>query len=231
LRTAFTLTETQAEKIRSFRIERLGTLIADEAPVRLEGNVKLVIHLIPVDAFTPGIQYDLTKMSDHTISVKPLFANQWDHQFNFDGFLAFASFPGNIQNYSYTQIFRNGIIEAATSFFPKDQHKNTEIFGIREEKAILDTIKNYLALKNLLGFTPPIIIMLSFLNVEGCLIRPVALHHELAHNWHPIDRKNLIISDVLLNNFNDDLHQLLKPAFNTIWNAAGYSASPDWQWA
>jgi len=61
LRTAFELAGTVAERIRSFRLERLSqisSLVEIPAPL-IEENPKLVLHFIPLNAFSSGESFDL----------------------------------------------------------------------------------------------------------------------------------------------------------------------------
>jgi len=48
LRSAFLATESQAERIKRFREDRLGKIVADEIPVRLSSQQRLVLHLVPL---------------------------------------------------------------------------------------------------------------------------------------------------------------------------------------
>ena len=40
-----------------------------------------------------------------------------------------------------------------------------------------------------------------------------------------IDRNDLLIPDVLIENFDNDLIQKLKPLFDIVWNSCGYPRS------
>src|SRR5260370_19444517 len=110
LRTAFVLSETNAERIRNFRAERL-MIVAEEGAISLDENApKIVLHLVPFGAFDPAAKFDLFLLDDtnHVSLLEPLRLNSGGYQyprFNFDGLIS------NLQG-TYTQVFRNGIIEA-----------------------------------------------------------------------------------------------------------------------
>lgn len=231
LRIAFALGESQAEKIRAFRAERLATLIANEGPVELDNDTKLVIHLVPVDAFLPGSQYDVNLYPRKDISLQPLFSfSGWGHLINFDGFLSYTTDKRGTPSYSYTQFFRNGIIEAATSSFPVLQNKRKSIFGLREEGEVLDRTWEYLKLQDKLGVTSPKLIMISFLSVRGCVIEPPNIISFDSSGYHPIERDNLILPDIMFDDLQLDLQEILKPNFNAIWNSVGIAQSPEHKW-
>ncbi|MCX5908563.1 MAG: ATP-binding protein, partial [Deltaproteobacteria bacterium] len=58
LRSAFLLSETTIERIRRFRLERLGKILSGETPVPVELVPKMVLHLIPINAFDPARKLD-----------------------------------------------------------------------------------------------------------------------------------------------------------------------------
>ena len=124
LRTAFELVGTAAERIRNFRADRLGKIVAGDTPQHLpEQAPKLVLHLIPFLAFDPAqrfephtLTYDSTGGPPllRTLSFEPIerFQEQVSAtkvRVNFDGLLCYRS------NAEYAQIFRNGCIEAVNA--------------------------------------------------------------------------------------------------------------------
>lgn len=52
IRSAFALSDSLPEKIRRFRDERIGRIVADELPVPLTPHPKTVLHLLPFSAST-----------------------------------------------------------------------------------------------------------------------------------------------------------------------------------
>jgi predicted HTH transcriptional regulator len=52
LRTAFTLSETIAERVRNFRAERIARIYGRETPIPLHDGGCMVFHLLPLAAFT-----------------------------------------------------------------------------------------------------------------------------------------------------------------------------------
>jgi predicted HTH transcriptional regulator len=52
LRNAFNLSETIIDRIRNFRMDRVGKIIADETPVHLVNNPKVTLHLLPENSFS-----------------------------------------------------------------------------------------------------------------------------------------------------------------------------------
>jgi len=100
--------------------------------------------------------------------------------------------------------------------------------GERYERKLLEATKRYLELQKLLAIEPPFFIMVSFLGVKGYKIVFQKSEHYIAEFTNEIDRMNLIIPEVIVENFDVNLSEVMKPIFDTIWNAAGYIASPNY---
>src|SRR6266571_7938464 len=111
LRSAFLLSETVAEHIRTFRTERLSNIIVGEAPEALDESApKIVLHIVPFGAFELSTRPDLGLLTqvENVRLMEPLRLYSGGFSaphYNFDGLLV------SVQD-SYTQIFRNGSIES-----------------------------------------------------------------------------------------------------------------------
>ena len=74
-----------------------------------------------------------------------------------------------------------------------------------------------------LKIEPPLFVSLSIIEVKDYI---------MGYNWgfgrefgHSIDKDTLIIPEVMIESFDIDLFQIMKPIFDTVWNAAGYPRS------
>ncbi len=70
---------------------------------------------------------------------------------------------------------------------------------------------------------PPLLLMLSLLGVAGYIMAvdpciPFPLEHS-------IDRDALLIREVMIDTFKDDPAKFMRPLFDAVWNAAGWSGS------
>jgi hypothetical protein len=227
IKAAFLRSETTAERIRNFRRDRLAAIVARETPVVLHSESSLVLHVVPIGAFDTSSQIDVNSMYDNC----PLLLSGGGHnqRLNFDGVVAF---DGSLNEaYSYVQVFRNGVIEVV----------DTWQLGVFEDKKIIDpryeltTVK---ALHRFLNFQkdhdvePPLLVMLSFIGVKGYAMGVGSVHPRLTSL---IDREALLVSEVLIEDFNVDIPAAMKPIFDTVWNATGFSQSrnydKDGNWA
>lgn len=227
LRSAFTLPITQRERIQGFRSERIGQIIAGETPVLpLEEGARIVLHLIPLNAFAPGVTYDLRPLL-HVLydgMIDPLNARASEYRFNFDGLVTYQKFhTTNIG--SYLQIYRNAILEAVDAWTPNSLRINANENRLPHsyEKNLVADIPNLLRLLEHMEVPFPVLLFISVLNVKGMSMstaRSTAYGHP-----HAIDRQHLILPDILIDNSKVEIAQALRPIFDMVWNAAGHTHS------
>jgi hypothetical protein len=221
LRAAFVATETVAERIRNFRAERLGNIIAGETPVKLEGPPFGVLHLIPIRAFDPTLELDISSLTSGKGAgwLSPIDAGaSYRPQFNFDGLFTYSRSAKGAD--AYVQVFRNGIIEAVTCNIvvagPDKALPSTAI-----EQNLISSLPRYLRAQQQMGVEPPVFVMFSLLGVLGYTLAVSFIHR--SYEDHPIDRDAVLIPDVLVENFEQMPEQILRPIFDVMWNSAGFA--------
>lgn len=222
LRAAFVLSENTAERIRSFRRERLSMIVAQETPVPMNEGAKLVLHIIPIAAFDPAARFDVASLYDN--SPRPLSALKgWNQRHNFDRHLTFENPPNVPFAHTYLQTFRNGIIEAVDAYMLSPYEERRIIPSVDYEWEILQALPRFLSVQKNLGVEPPLFIMLSLLGVKDYI-----MDVNLGFNrWfgNPIERDALLVPEVVIEDFNVASDQVMKPIFDAVWNAAGWPAS------
>jgi hypothetical protein len=215
LREAFLLSETSSERIRNFRTDRLLRISTGETPVPLREGAKIVLHIVPLKSFQSLLAFDLGAVEKDTDNFLPMDTTTSGSRFNFDGVVT-CSYP--LPSHDYLQVFRNGVIEAVDVFLsPGD----LTIPSVGYEKELLKFLPRFALIQKNLGVEPPLFIMLSLLGVKDCT---------MPHKWsfeevHPIDRDSLVVPEVLVESSDFDAAQIMKPAFDTVWNAAGFPRS------
>lgn len=117
IRSAFALSESVPEKIRAFRTDRLARIISGEAPVSLNSNRVMVLHLLPISAVDGRSSTDVSREANRLVlSLAPLSSQGWSHRFNADGFLTYDTkgWGQSKRNAStYVQVFGSGALEIA----------------------------------------------------------------------------------------------------------------------
>jgi len=230
IRTAFLISEAITEKVRAFRANSLGDIVAGETQSPLNDAPKMIFQIVPFAAFEPGRRLDLSylvhryKEGKGTLPI-PLTGIFSDWRYNFDGLLVRDS------RGSYVQVFVNGIVEAIDSFvLGRSDAEHTEpccdkvIASLRCEEVLLEALPKYTKIQEQMGVEPPFFIMLSILDVRGyCMY--VDFAEFKGHKDLKIDRDALLVPEIFVESFKYESDQVLRPAFDAIWNAAGWERS------
>lgn len=225
LRINFNLSETTTERIRKFREDRISKIFSNETPVPFHGTAKIVLHIIPVISFNPAQRYDISRLADHPEKMRPIYCSGWDHRYNFDGFVTYSG-GRKEKSHSYVQLFKNGIIEAVEGFLLDPQHKekNLLIPSIAYEKELVQSLPEYLSILKTLNVELPAFIFLTLVGVRGysMAINP---NKYWIDELHPIDRDILLLPEIMVENYDVVPEDSLRPCFDSIWNACGFSKS------
>lgn len=217
IRGAFGLSDTTMEKIRGFRAMRLSQIVAGDTPVPMRAGPKLILHIVPLTAYDLTVRLDAAVLAKH----RPQDIG-WRSRPNFDGFL--ISEHEDAIAMTYLQLFRNGAMELVDDqqFMQRSERPDkVQRFILPEyERELLERIPRYLKSLKDLGVVPPFILMLSFIGVTEYTIFMSALHNWF-HTRKHIEKDALLVPDILIESYDADLRVLLKPAFDSVWNAAG----------
>ncbi|MDE0610921.1 MAG: ATP-binding protein [Anaerolineaceae bacterium] len=212
LRQLFTLSETATQRIKDYRAERIGAILAGETPVSLASGPKIVLHVISYNAGNDQHRVDLSRLS----------AN---YDFNFDG-----RFTGTSNAYYY-QVFRDGSIEFVNEL-PMNPKDDSEFFASAiEEFHMSRFLPNLLELHKTLDVSPPLFLMLSLLNVGGykmCLTEREQFDFNVFDERRPINKKHLLIPGIVMEipeSTVEGLMNMLQSAFDVAWQSSGFERS------
>jgi len=222
LRTAFNLSETITERIRNFRLDRISKIYANETPVPFYENAKIVLHLIPIIAFNLAQSYDIEKINSQSDKTHPIGCNVCNSRYNLDGILTYYG-ARNDKSDSYVQFFRNGIIEAVNGIILRPRNHELRIKRKLHEKALIESLDDYITVLKSLEVEPPIFIFLTLLGVKGYFMD--AYSDLDIDEIHTIDRDDLQLPEVIVEKYDDEAAQVLRPCFYAIWNACGFKKS------
>jgi len=218
LRQAFTNSASIEEKIASYRNERIRAVIGNQTPVPLSRPIRMIGHLIPMDAFTSQLSFTVQELLGQSVNYPQFQSTRgWTSLINLDGVVFYDAAGGGIELAGYVYAFRNGIIEFVVDdiiyFSPSDTRKSTPTFKVGCPKEIIRSLQYYLkALRNL-HVQPPVWFSLTLTGVKGMYIE-----------MGDIDRNRLELPPVEITDLvNVDCPSLLRPIFDALWNASGHA--------
>lgn len=225
LRIAFTLSETIEKKIKNFKVERIAVVLSGDTPIKLIDNPKVILHIVPLSSFSRVQSIDLDKVdSDPKKYLSPIYGNAHYWRYNFDGYLTYSSLDKDFR--SYVQLFRNGIIEAVEAALIRPRDITFKISINAFEDKIIEAVKRYLSTEMRIEVEAPIFIFLTLLDVKGYTISSSYLQSLFDDEIiQKIDKNILSLPEVLINNFDVDISEIMRPGFDAIWNACGLRRS------
>ena len=138
-----------------------------------------------------------------------------------DGVVSYSKTPKLNKNEAYTQLFRNGCIEAVGSLTFMDEGL---IPSEHYELRIVGLVKKYLETLSTLKIEPPIYMFLSFTNIKGYKLMVINFQTSLDPN-KVFSRQDMLLPELLIDNVKGFSAENLQPIFNIVWNAFGYERS------
>lgn len=224
IRTAFNLSDTLVEKRKRFRTERISELMANNTPIPFCKGGKFILHLIPIEAFSPNVGFDNKSLENISLNLSPIRCTaNWKIIINLEGILTHSS---NIKEYSYSyvQLYRTGIIEAVEGRTLNMDRDKKYISSKVYEKELLKSMPIYLSALKELNVNLPIFISLTVTGVKGFKMA-YNDYNEDEHGGEQIDRDILMLPEDVIENFDIDEKKILRPMFDSIWIACGYEKS------
>ncbi len=241
LRDAFLATMTLYERVKEFRRSRVDGLNSGEGPASLASGTRVVLHIIPLSSFGIGTYIDIEKAVQNKEFLLPIGTPNCGHTYNFEGYLAFNLFPevGTDVHLSYAQVYRNGCIESACSLWFWGEENPLLLPALSIEDWILEGISMYLKFYKGLSIEPPFVASASILGIRGFELTEKRVgaefprdHIRKEHTYQmftKIPKEDLLLPEVIIDKFDDDIGSLMKAPFDALWNSAGWSKSPGYE--
>lgn len=223
IRSAIESSGDLPKRIRDWRDERLGRIIANDGAFPLTSSSILVVHLLPLDAFSNTWRFDPRQLRGQ-MDLQPIGARGWNNRINVDGFATFdpdRDRRGSAQ--AYTQLFRSGIIEAVCArLVETDQNDNRYIPSGWYERSVIESVERYMRCLENLGLNGPIVYLLTLIGIKGTYL---FTNVQRDFDVHFADRDLIVVPDLLVEDVRQFQRSMLRPAFDAIWNAFGYDRS------
>lgn len=222
LRTAFTLSSSVFERIVEFRQNRVLQILKDETPVPLIAGAKLALHLVPVSSFRSRHQVNVADVPELRTLFPPLACSGWDHRLNLDGHLNFNGGERAGGIYTYTQFFRNGVVESVLAGIARESDGEVKLLDAPYYEYHLTqryrTLARFLDGLKQLEFDAPIWCFLSLVGVKGTMMPSDSYFSD---ERREIDCDVLLLPEAVINDVTATPVAVLRPLFDLAWNASG----------
>lgn len=180
----------------------------------------MVVHVLPLDAFSANTVIDIAKLKGHMTNLRPMGAEGWTPRINLDGIVNFAT-PYKGSSSAYLQVFRSGVVESVSALWiDKDR---MHLPSLTYEQYSINSLEQYLTFAEEFEIHPPYYVFLSFIGVRGCEFG-VEKSHLMSHT-PVLEEDMLILPEVIVQNRDEQPHKLLRTAFDMVWNSFGFISS------
>jgi hypothetical protein len=149
-----------------------------------------------------------------------LGTTRWHYRLNLEGVLGFGT---QEPCPSYTQLYRNGVIEVVQGrILAHELDGRMTIPSISYERYILGYMPQCFRLLQSIGVNVPLVVALTLLRAKGLFM---GRNGFVDDPGYAIDSETLVLPEALVEDFATPPTQILKPIFDLIWNACGFSGS------
>ncbi len=223
IRAAFVLSESVPERIREFRMQRLAQIDADETPVRLLDNPKVVLHIVPLSSFSNPMMLAPAELRSQQSHLGPPGIGGGFLRYNMDGIVMVTS-EDEPACRAYCQAYRSGIVEAVDAKMIR--HGSDKVIPSTSfEEELIHSVRDYFMALTEWNIAPPFFMFLSLLGFEGYAMAAGRAFWNVANAT--IDRRVVALPEVLVEDPSRPIQQIIRPVLDMAWNAAGRPGSPN----
>lgn len=224
----FLRSDSQAQKVRDFRAERLSKVMTGETPCQLQAGPQLVVHAIPTQAALGLVQIDPVPYARRERTLPMLDRNQpASVQLNFDG--ACGGLPTREPGTNaYTQVFRNGFFEAVWVLAPFSEEPSGRplLPGVYFEQAVNQFVGQVRGELDHLGLAWDLAVFIALLGADQVAYSTPDFG---GIGWHSrtFDRKNIVLPDVLVA-ADVSPGKGMRPAYDLMCQSVGLQGSANY---
>lgn len=147
-------------------------------------------------------------------------STSFDRRLNLDGIVLFG---GGSPAYTYTQLYRTGVIESVQGSVLASEYKGKMLIpSVAYEQYVLNYLSDCFGALQQIGANVPVAVALTLIGTRGLEMAVDQFDYE---RGYPIKEDMLILSEVIVQEFSTSPGKILKPVFDLVWNACGLSNS------
>ncbi|WP_072633180.1 AlbA family DNA-binding domain-containing protein [Pandoraea sputorum] len=226
IRGLFIRSDSQAQRLRDFRTERIGRILSGNVPCKLVTGSVWILHLFPTQAVLGVGSVDPLPYLNFVRRIPCLGAQHpGSPRINLDGALGFRNLNEEGATHGYTQLFRDGIVEAVFVVTPREGAGNRRILhGAGFEQHAAEFLRQIRPELEYAGFHPECSVMMSLLEADQVELGFNRFNFSVDATQGYFDRATVVLPDVLVLAEVDPFIGL-RPMFDLVWQAAGMAGS------
>jgi len=236
IRGLFLRSESQAQRVRDFRTERISRILTGEGTPKLAPGAVLVMHLVPSEAALGLMQVDplqyvpSLKQGARFLPFLDRSSGGGRSSTNLDGaiFMQHSGPSGALPGYSL--FFRNGFFEATQvidTAHPHDESGRFNLAGIAYEQSCMRLVDGFRTELLHLGVSAEMTAMLTLLHANRVRFGLASTYCGQNGPDGLFDRQHVVLPDVQLQ-ADVATGPALEPVFDLMGQACGLAGSPNY---
>ncbi|MCH8183125.1 MAG: ATP-binding protein [Proteobacteria bacterium] len=220
IRTIVSLSSEISERIRIFRAARVAAIIANEAPMPLAESAKIILHIVPIQAFAGSNAIDLGRLVENPNLMIEMLGGGGSSRHNLDGYLLYQE-PGDEYG-RYVQVFRNGVIEIVELHPIWDRQGHPVLPSVSFDQDVFNRVRAAARALADLDIEPPVFGMLT---LTGMRDWGMGVEQDFRYRNRTFDRDPIVCPEIVLETLEDVSAAQIRPMLDSVWNAAGWPGS------
>jgi len=197
VRELFLRSESQAQRIRDFRADRLSRVLTGGTPSPLMVGPMLALHVVPTQAAMGLMQLDPLPYETRQRTMPFLGKSSASAiRLNLDGAVG-ALHPEASRNGAYVQVFRSGSIELVWVLSPYAGGTKPKLPSVAYERYLIQFVESFRTELRRLGYSAAVAVMLSLLKAGEIDFTPDD-RSGFPLSGPGFDRDTLVLPDVLI---------------------------------
>lgn len=220
LRLAFDRTATLGDRVRRFRLDRIGTIEAGQTWRPLKEGPLAVLHLLPLSSASGQTAIDIFEL--HEKRFYDLALPSWggaSRATNLDGLVVH---PGSAKDglFAYVHVFRTGALEAAT-FSGRIVTEHQSVPSLDLANFFRDALRVLSVGAKTLGLAGPGILGAALLKIDGRTLSIGDRYWKMESDR--VDRPRLVLPEQWVEAVEsvEDIDSVAQPLLDTLWQAFG----------
>jgi len=217
LRGLFGQQRSLEDRAKAFVNERFLQVQANQGAFSLPVDFGvMVMHLIPLADLGMGRRHQIPTLRSQKSAFCPLGVDSFSSRVNLDGMVVFRGGP---ECHGYTQVFRNGCVEATKAKISFDRDGLRYFPSLSWPEWITGALTRYLNGLNAMNASLPILLQISVFGTNG--LRIGLKTHNTLENPTPYDKEELHLPATVISEYQPDgnYQKVVAEQMDFLWNA------------
>ena len=221
LRMLFGEQRSTEERAKTFVGERFLRIQGNDGAMPLPTcKGVLVMHLVPLPDFGAARRNDVSALRALRELLVPFGREGCEQHVNLEGYCVYSMLANICRG--YTQIFRDGLIEATTENMIEEGQGQRLLKSGHLPRTLIHVVNGYMKAMRKIEASPPVLLQISAMNVQGVQLGRRS-EHSLS-GGKPYERDVLHLPSTMITEYCQDgnYETFIAEQMNFLWNVFGF---------